>query len=767
MRSASLSSLVALSWCAVGVACADALPSEGGRLAVDIAALELTGVGDVVWDVEVVNGASEVVWHKRLSSTGYGDGAGSASYVGTCDAAAGVAENTIRVWVVGVYADPVAAFGAFSSGAATGAGAVTGTPLDFQNPTVDGPLTRTATCVADTDVAVQLDVALMRPAAQGFFDVAVSFNDVFCSAKLDCCDDSDGTPGCAVDGSEDLNLLYDAAGDRARTVVFGLACTAGAADTGETELLLDPLTLDCTDPYGAAFTADLTIDPAAGPGNLCTAGAVASCAAVTAAAGVDADSYLFQVATYRGTELLQSGGVAARKIYWNVALGAAANLGDCRLMTAATADDAADDADGVVDGVVAAGAVYPFVAWDVDLGTCGSEQLSFGDPSAAVTVGYTPTDGGGGATPTPFGYRFGPSVPAGAVCESPCLNGGVCSAPNTCDCSQTIYTGPTCATPAFSGTIYFASTRTVSGESHIYGMALDGSGVALVTNGASCKSFFTPYVSPNGNALALKHDTDGNCVYVTDTPVPSYYITTSGTGLRSLSSTYTALATPFVWSPDSTRVAAVHSTSGLMPGYMNVVVVTAATGATTSVTTNSVNYMYSQYPTWSPDSARIAYADNTTGNYEIFVANANGTGKTNLTSNAAYDTMPAWSPDGTRIAFTTNRDGNTEIYTMATDGSNLVNLTQTADNETNGVVWSPDGTRIAYRKASRLWVMNADGSGQTLVTPTVYAFSSPVWASTSAHLVFESSSEIYRVAVDGSGLTNLTNDPASDTAPTL
>jgi hypothetical protein len=179
------------------VACAgepgDGRGFEGPGVAVSVAALNLQGVGDVVWDVEVVNGAdpAEVVWQRRLSSSGYGDGAGSASYVGPCDADPAVADNTVHVWVVGVYAAPVTTLGSFASGAEAG---VAGAPMDFQNPTTVGsPLTRGVTCQQNADAAVQFDVALMRPAQQGFFDIAVAFNNIFCSAKFDCCAEDTST----------------------------------------------------------------------------------------------------------------------------------------------------------------------------------------------------------------------------------------------------------------------------------------------------------------------------------------------------------------------------------------------------------------------------------------------------------------------------------------------------------------------------------------------------------------------------------------------
>ncbi|PKN54116.1 MAG: hypothetical protein CVU56_28295, partial [Deltaproteobacteria bacterium HGW-Deltaproteobacteria-14] len=110
--------------------------SAGPAVSVNVAALNLQGVGDVVWDVEVVNGAdpAQVVWQRRLASSGYGDGAGSASYVGPCDADPAAAENTVKVWVVGVYSAAVTGVGTFNSGSTADGGAVTGSPMPFQNP---------------------------------------------------------------------------------------------------------------------------------------------------------------------------------------------------------------------------------------------------------------------------------------------------------------------------------------------------------------------------------------------------------------------------------------------------------------------------------------------------------------------------------------------------------------------------------------------------------------------------------------------------------
>ena len=74
---------------------------------------------------------------------------------------------------------------------------------------------------------------------------------------------------------------------------------------------------------------------------------------------------------------------------------------------------------------------------------------------------------------------------------------------------------------------------------------------------------------------------------------------------------------------------------------------------------------------------------------------------------------PVWSPDGTKIAFQSNRDGNFEIYVMNADGSGQTRLTT---NEANDVHpdWSPSGDRLVFLSfrdgGSEIYVMNPDGA---------------------------------------------------------
>jgi Tol biopolymer transport system component len=50
--------------------------------------------------------------------------------------------------------------------------------------------------------------------------------------------------------------------------------------------------------------------------------------------------------------------------------------------------------------------------------------------------------------------------------------------------------------------------------------------------------------------------------------------------------------------------------------------------------------------------------------------------------------VPAWSPDGSRIAFESYRDGNFEIYVMNADGSGQTRITNNTAND-ESPDWSP------------------------------------------------------------------------------
>jgi Tol biopolymer transport system component len=129
---------------------------------------------------------------------------------------------------------------------------------------------------------------------------------------------------------------------------------------------------------------------------------------------------------------------------------------------------------------------------------------------------------------------------------------------------------------------------------------------------------------------------------------------------------------------------------------------------------------------------------------------------------------PGPGPTG-RIAFTSGRDGNGEIYVMNADGSGQTNLTNNpaVDDEP---AWSPDGSRIAFTRGGDVYVMNADGAAQTNLTNHPANDSWPAWSPDGTKIAFVSdrdgNAEIYLMNADGSSQRNLTDNSGSDRFPT-
>jgi len=72
---------------------------------------------------------------------------------------------------------------------------------------------------------------------------------------------------------------------------------------------------------------------------------------------------------------------------------------------------------------------------------------------------------------------------------------------------------------------------------------------------------------------------------------------------------------------------------------------------------------------WSPDGLHIVFASNQgkdrngTNNWDIWVMNASGGGRTRLTENGSWDDMPVWGSDG-YIYFRSNRGGRWNIWRL-------------------------------------------------------------------------------------------------------
>jgi TolB protein len=89
-------------------------------------------------------------------------------------------------------------------------------------------------------------------------------------------------------------------------------------------------------------------------------------------------------------------------------------------------------------------------------------------------------------------------------------------------------------------------------------------------------------------------------------------------------------------------------------------------------------------PSWNPDGAHIAFAWTKgfePGNYNIFVMDTVSLNTTQLTSNEGRNENPSWAPDGAHIVYASKRGRQSQIWVMNADGTGKHALTQAGNNE--------------------------------------------------------------------------------------
>jgi Tol biopolymer transport system component len=184
-------------------------------------------------------------------------------------------------------------------------------------------------------------------------------------------------------------------------------------------------------------------------------------------------------------------------------------------------------------------------------------------------------------------------------------------------------------------------------------------------------------------------------------------------------------------------------------------------------------------PAWSPERCRIAFTSRLSGNEDdIFVMSAGGKSLQRLTNDPGRDMFPDWSPDGRQIAFISYRDGFRNLFVMDADGSNQRQLTFNKAEYTQWEEWSPKGDEIAFTynpegsdKGQNIFAIHPDGTGLRQVTPSIGRLGDyePTWSPDGATIYFlsnrSSQIEIWKINADSSGLQQISNLYGANVSP--
>ena len=274
-----------------------------------------------------------------------------------------------------------------------------------------------------------------------------------------------------------------------------------------------------------------------------------------------------------------------------------------------------------------------------------------------------------------------------------------------------------------------------------YGMNTDGSNPMPISN-TNSRGFFARY-SPDGQKIVFASSiADANTPFGFRQQI--FLMNANGTNRINISNTTMSHHNAPAWSPDGSKIAFISLSLDFIVADLWIM---NADGSNQQLVYSTSGFLGAWYPAFSPDG-RIAFSDDSDGDYEVYVVNANGSNLQQLTNNTAHDYGVDWSPDGTKIAFNRERPGKLTLN-PAHPGTN------------NGSGNSGNGD---------IYVMNSDGTNQTRLTRHGNTDFYPIYSPDGSQIVFSrgngnaANSDIYKMNADGSNVIRLTHEPGADVA---
>jgi Tol biopolymer transport system component/DNA-binding winged helix-turn-helix (wHTH) protein len=182
----------------------------------------------------------------------------------------------------------------------------------------------------------------------------------------------------------------------------------------------------------------------------------------------------------------------------------------------------------------------------------------------------------------------------------------------------------------------------------------DGTGLTNLSNNAARD--ISPAFSPDGKQIVFASNRDGNFELF-----QLYLMNADGSNQHRIYYSSGISSSP-VWSPDGRELLFANDKEDGRRGNFEIFALEPET--TTAERRLTYRPRYDVSPVYSPDGKKIAFVSEADGNSEIYLMNADGTGRLRLTRNAATDLSPHFSPDSKKLIFSSDRDGNFAIYVM-------------------------------------------------------------------------------------------------------